>query len=331
MSAVETNNIFVPSLPAFIENPAKGKRVRKTGLHMEPKAISSSETEAVVHAQSETREHTGDGLSFTIDTIVYRWRQRQRWHRAEKSLVLQGKALCRSIVEGGDKDKASKLFDRAFEGKDDVDVATMAALAPFIDSIHHFITSRKAIEKELEKLAKKLPCWKIVENIHGIGPGGYASLIGEAGDLTKYRSVAALWKRMGVAVIGDTRQRKVAGAEEALVHGYSPGRRSVLWNIGNGLIGGMGRGKRPEVGASLDDYEWTDYQKLFVERCRYECAKNPEKLPQKEVDKDGVMLESYPKHVQSRAKRYVEKRFLREMYAAWRNEILGEVPKPWEG
>jgi hypothetical protein len=79
----------------------------------------------------------------------------------------------------------------------------------------------------------------------------------------------------------------------------------------------MGRGKRPAPGADLDQYDWTPYERLFVERCRYECANNPEKMPLATSVKDGELRESYPKHAQARAKRYVEKRFLRELYAKW--------------
>ena len=277
--------------------------------HSQDVSISDDTSHApvVIH-----REDAG-----VIGRIIYLWRMRQRWHRAEKSLILQGKALCRSLVDG-DKDIANKMFDDAVAGKE-IDEATMLALIPFLLSVEHFNAAREEREKELAKLAKKLPAYKWIESVNGIAAGGYASLIGEAGDIRDFKSVAALWKRMGLAVIEGGRQRRVTNADDALVHGYSPSRRSTMWNIGNGLIGGMGRGKRPAPGADLSDYDWTDYQKLFVERCRYECANNPEKMALATVEKDGELRESYPKHAQSRAKRYVEKRFLRDLYAQWKS------------
>lgn len=253
-----------------------------------------------------------------IGKIQYLWRMRQRWHKAEKSLILQGKALCRSIV-GGDKGEASDLFDKAAAGKE-VEESTMLALAPFLMSIEHFSQSRSKYEKELAKLARKLPAYDWVKSIHGLGDGGYASIIGECGDIYNYKSVSALWKRMGLAVFEGIRQRKMSNADDALLHGYNPSRRSVMWNVGNGLIGGMGRGKRPAPGEDISTKDWTDYQKLFVERCRYECTNNPEKMPLATVQKDGEDRESYPKHAQARAKRYVEKRFLRELYSRWGQE-----------
>jgi hypothetical protein len=229
--------------------------------------------------------------------------------------VLQGKALCRSILRTT-KEEGSELFENAVAGKD-VPSHILAALVPYMSSIEHFEKARTGIEKLLAQKAKKLPAYDWIESIHGIAAGGYASLIGECGNISAYKSVSALWKRMGLAVFDGTRQKKMTNAEDALLHGYNPSRRSVMWNIGNGLIGGMGRGKRPAPGADLDQYDWTPYQKLFVERCRYECANNPEKIALATVEKDGELRESYPKHAQARAKRYVEKRFLRELYAKW--------------
>jgi hypothetical protein len=273
-----------------------------------------------VQLKHET-QNTHDAADAILKITVH-WRLRQRWHKAEKSLILQAKALCRALVDGGDKNKGSELFDSVVDNKCE-DLSVVFAVAPFIEAIENFRSKRETIEKDLAKLARKVPGYEFVKGVHGIGDGGYASLIGEAGDISMYRSVAALWKRMGLAVIEGGRQRRVADAEAALVHGYSPSRRSVMWNVGNGLIGGMGRGKRPAPGEDISEKDWTPYQKLFVERCRYECARDPDKMPLKEVEKDDELRESYPKHAQSRAKRYVEKRFLRELYAAWQKELNG--------
>lgn len=325
-----SSGIGADFIPLVVDvGPIKKTRTRKTIVEAHASGRESSDQMGDVQNTPETQ--SGIDVAQTIDKIIYLWRQRQRWHKAEKSLILQGKALCRSIVEGGNKTEASKLFEKAMEMDGGVDLATELALAPFIASIKHFEPPRKSIEKQIEKLAKTLPCWEWAESIKGVGALSYGGIIGEAGDILKYRSVAALWKRMGVAVIGDIRQRKVAGKEEALIHGYSPSRRAVLWNIGNGLIGAMGRGPRPQVGEDITTRDdWTEWQKIFVERCRYECAKNPEKWPLAQVDKDGVMMESYPKHVQSRAKRYVEKRFLRKLYAEWRRAKYGVSGDPDE-
>jgi hypothetical protein len=300
----------------------KTKKIRKTKIGLETSEPVSSETEGGVLPGCDVQPPHDSALDQTISKIVYLWRQRQRWHRAEKTLILQGKALCRALCKG-DKAEGSALFDKAQEGGD-VDIATMAALTPFLASIKHFETPRKDLEKQINKLTKELPAYEWIESIKGIGALSYGGLIGEAGNLTNYPGVSHLWKRMGIAVIGDKRQRRVSDKEEALIHGYSPSRRSHLWNIGNGLIGAMGHGPRPMVGEDITlRSEWTEYQQMFVARCRYECETHPDLFKMATVEKNGETLESYPKHVQARAKRYVEKKFLRDLHARWRKEVLG--------
>src|SRR5262245_15761732 len=102
-----------------------------------------------------------------IEKIVQDWRLRQRWHRAEKSLMLQGKALCRAWA-GGDKDEANKLFDLASSDPTKIDPALAIALEPFLTTIEHFSIRRSAIEKSLRKAVKSLPVWPWVAEIKGL-------------------------------------------------------------------------------------------------------------------------------------------------------------------
>jgi hypothetical protein len=287
-------------------------------------AIGTSDR--VGHVSLETQGGNSDAVAI----IQAQWRMRQRWHKAEKSLVLQSKAICRGFTDG-DKTEANDMFDKtwkAFVGKagiETVNPQAMRALTPFLPAIQRFEQERALIEKSIVKLAKTLPAYEWAMSQRGIDKG-FAWIIGEAGDVGSYKSVSALWKRMGLAVFDGERQRKKTNAEEALLHGYSPSRRSVMWNVGCSLIGAMGRGPRPSPGEDISQREdWSYWQKLFVERCRYECQRDPENMPLKIVEKGDEQRESYTKHTQSRAKRYVEKRFLRKLYAQWRLETLGEV------
>lgn len=128
---------------------------------------------------------------------------------------------------------------------------------------------------------------------------------------------------MGLAVIKGERQRRVGG-ELALEHGYSPQRRSLMWNIENQLIGKMGRGPRPEVGENVETREdLSPYQKLFIRFVREELTKvsgdyNGPEQAREPVEKNGKLLESYGKHAFYRAKRRVGKEFLKHLYLAWR-------------
>lgn len=294
------------------------------GQHtVETQTTRAVDSDNGIHHQCETQ----GGADSVVAQIQYFWRMRQRWHRAEKALILQGKALCRGIV-GGDKKEGSDLFDKAADSGD-VDEATMLALTPFLLSIKHFASARSKYERELCKMTRKVPAHSFILETRGVGELSFAGIVGEAGDIGSYKSVSALWKRMGLAVIDGRRQMKRTNVEEAELHGYNPSRRSLMWNVGGGLIGGMGRGPRPAPGEDISARdEWTYWQKLFVERCRYECAKDPEKIALATVEKNGEKKESYPLIAQARAKRYVEKRFLRKLYAAWRRETLGASGDP---
>lgn len=270
-----------------------------------------------------------------IAEIQALWKMRQRWHRAEKALVLQSKAICRAFLDG-DKDAANKAYEAATEGQaPSEDIAF--ALVPFLSAIERFKDERGAIEKRLKKSARGLPAYAWALATPGFGEASFAAIVGEAGDVGSYKSVSALWKRMGLAVFDGERQRKKANADEAALHGYRPARRSVMWNVGGGLIGGMGHGPRPRLEEDVSGRnDLSDYQKLFIERCRYLAAREPEKYARKPVEKtdkktgEVAEFESYSAHCSAAAKRYVEKRFLRKLYAAWRKETLGVVEDPDE-
>ena len=278
------------------------------------------------HASAETqRIHVSAPL---ISSMIFNWRLRQRWHSAEKSLVLQAKALLRSIHDG-DKDKANAVFDdarapfarkRRPEGFDPFTemVAKVGdhvafALAPFVISIDQIARRREAIEKQIANDARQIPVWPWVETISGFGALTLASVIGESGDVGSYKSVSALWKRFGLAVLHGERQRKVADAALALEHGYSPPRRAVAYLLGQWLI--MAGDRNP-------------YRSVYEVRKAYE-------LPRCEaIAADPNLIKRYsrsgkyaPKaHANNRAARYMVKRVLRELYAAWRAIERGEQP-----
>jgi hypothetical protein len=305
-------------------------------------------------------ENHSSGADAALLHVWSGWRMRTRWHKAEKSLILQGKAFCRGYCDG-DKEKANALFDAAFEayvnaakGKEtpaaDLPLDASIALDPFFVSLKKFRDERERLEKNLSKVARSLPTYDWALAVPGFGAGSFLSIIGEATaveldgrmrTIGDYRTVAGLWKRMGVAIIGGERQRKKSDPDEALLQGYNPARRSSLWNIGNGLIGGMGRGYRALVGEDIEANEsLSHYQKMFVRRCRYLAEREPEKYGRPPTTKTNKKTgevetkESFSASCAASAKRYVEKKFLRDLYARWRFETRGEVVDPetaWMG
>lgn len=249
-------------------------------------------------------------LRFTdplVAEIVQLHRMRRRWMKAKNCLILQGKAFGRAVCDG-DKDAGTAAFDRVAKGKtQDGDETLIFALAPFLAAIARFDEDIKPIEKRLEKLAKKLPIAPWVNTVTGLGFGSVAAIVGEAGDLSAYPSVSGVWKRMGLAVIdGDGRQRKVANAEAALVHGYNPERRSVVWVMADSM-------------AKLQR-TWLDKETGEVRKPAgvYGAILEAEKAKALEKGVSKV-------HAENRGKRHMSKAVLRDMTLAWR-QAVGQVP-----
>lgn len=282
------------------------------------------------HARDETH-HRDAGVANLIAEIRALWRRRQTWHRAEKKLTNQMFAICWSSLGGGTETKvaAGKMLARIEAGTTlPGDIYAEISCVPFIAARPVFRDHRMVIEKTLAKLARGLPAHEWVKGVRGVGDLSFAAIVGEAGAPGEYKSVSALWKRMGLAVIDGERQRRVKG-DAALDHGYAPARRSVMWNIGGGLIGGMGNGPRPGVGEDVSGRDdLTRYQKIFIERLRYEADRDPATHRKEPVAsaKTGELRESFSTHAANRARRYVEKRFLRDLFAEWRRANTAPDP-----
>lgn len=167
--------------------------------------------------------------------------------------------------------------------------ATKLASEPFEDIEKHAV-------KEMDAMARSLPAWaSFGADIRGFGPGSLAVIVGEAGDLSNYSTHSKLWKRLGLAVFDGQRQGQVEKglskedrAAAYIAHGYSPQRRSRIWNIGDSLI----KGNKDGV-----------YRAVYLERKKYELARDPEMRPIK---------------AHRRAQRYMEKRLLKHLWQAWR-------------
>lgn len=271
-------------------------------------------------------------LADVIAEIREQHRQRQDYHSAEKRLTNQIKAIWRRM-SGGHTTRGTQTSPAAGaeEDGDAADTAmTPEAVAPAPSSpavrmaTVHLEEARDALskhrkrhEKRMAELAVLLPVWKAwAVDVRGIGPVGLAQLVGECGDVGSYHTVSGLWKRMGLAVITwcdvcgaraaldgcptcgpasavrHERQRRIKG-DAAFVHGFSAPRRAISWNIGEALVK-QNRGV---------------YRALYLERKVIEAARMPAGT------KKG--------HIHNRARRYMEKRFLRDLYCQWK----GEAPR----
>ena len=261
-------------------------------------------SEAGVHSLAEPHRESDTHLAFTCDVLRELHRQRQDLHRAEKSLTLQIKAKLRRLT-AGDRPEADRIYKSMQNGCDhDLAMQALAVCAPFLTARSVLEQERKATEKQMAKRAKALPVYPWVEGVRGLGALGLAMIVGEAGNLSDYATVSKLWKRLGLAVVNGERQQRKPGAE-ALLHGYSPSRRAVIYALGESLIQAKGA--------------YADLLRARKEREREKAAEEglivapAAKIPagkHAQYRSDG--------HVHNRAKRYMEKRLIRDLWVAWR-------------
>lgn len=255
--------------------------------------------------------------------------------RATTGLTNQAKGICRRYLttshEEWEDEKArakivkaaGELYKRVIAGEGPIGIGSI--VMGFETAKEPFEALRKQYEKAISAAVRDLLIWHdFVAPVKGISEVWFGLIISEAGDIGAYPKHDRLWKRMGLAVIEGERQRKCVDAEKAAKHGYSPVRRSTMWVVGNGLIGGMGNGYRPMSGEDIDAMEGrSPYEKLFMHRLRREAEKDPSaRLPDKP---DGK--ESYTLAAKMKAKRYVEKKFLRDLWVAWRRGDDVDLPK----
>ena len=277
-----------PVDPASKESP-RAKKSRRKAEEIDDHSKYEDHADVVVDLRFS------DPLILEIREL---WRMRRRWMKARNALILQAKAFGRALADG-DKDAGTAIYDKVLAGKSDNNFAIIA-MGPFIDGIHRFDTEMTGIEKTLAKLAKKLPVAPWVEQVRGFGFPSLAAIVGECGDLSRYPSVAGVWKRCGLAVIdGDGRQRRVADVDRAAVHGYSPERRSAIWNVAEPI-------------ARL--------QRTWVDKTTGEIKKPADHYGEiLEAEKaKALAADLKPAHAEARAKRHMTKKLLRDLTVEWR-------------
>lgn len=265
-----------------------------------------------------------DAITAAVQEIVTLHRLRQGMIKAQTKLILQAKSSVRFATQT-DNDFASDEAKAAARKRNDDLYAVVAKnpdhplhanLLPYRQALEPLERQRALYEKAMVRQVKALPVYVWVKSVKGFGDVSFATLVGECGDVGGYKSVSAVWKRLGLAVMSGNRQGapgKDATADDWIAHGYNPKRRSVSYCAREHVIGGMGKW-RPK----FEDDVWanpdlTYYQQVFADRARIEAVKLD--MP---VTQSAKGCDSYKKHVSMRAHRYVEKRLIKHLYIEWR-------------
>lgn len=221
-------------------------------------------------------------------------RRRQDLIEAHKSLVLRIGAIERRMGRGtqpeNESDEAWKQRGAAFD-EADVERAT-AEIRAAAEQLRAFL---RDATRELERAAQQLPAYDaFVKGVCGFGAVGLGMIVGEAGDLAAYANPGKLWKRFGLApVMGRApstwRSKGGLSADDWTAVGYSPKRRSIMFQIGDSLL-----------------KKQSPYRELYLARKTVEAEKAPE----------GTKMLWH-----RRAQRYAEKRLLRDLWRAWRGHL----------
>jgi len=275
---------------------AKLIRKAKASAPQRAKVVPPSEPHAAPAAADGQSERATSPECRAIGTIVELHRRRWDMIRARQRLELQAQATLRRLHDG-DKAAAGKEWARIKKAPETAD----PWLAAYVNAMQPLLAMQTDAEKRLAKAVRTLPIYAWAKAVSGLGDVSLSAIIGEcAHPVGSYRSHSAVWKRMGLAVVDGGRQRRVAG-DAALLHGYSPARRSIMWNIGACLIKAQVRSAKDEDGNKAASTAIGPYGQLYLDRKALEAAR---------VDSAA--------HAHNRAQRYVEKRLLRDMWKAWR-------------
>lgn len=251
---------------------------------------------------SAVDDHVIYSHSPVVEELMEQSRQKRAVIKSRTGLTNQIRAKCYQLADG-DKPEAEAIYgDIGKEGGHMLSSIAALACAPLIEARLILQTQLNMSKRECEKIAKQLDIAPWVDTVRGLGFNSVADIIGETGDLNNYDNPAKVWKRMGLAVMSDgTRQRRVAGLE-AVEHGYVAGRRAVVWVMGDVLIKSNGGQIDKETGEILR--ESGCYKKMYDKRKEYE-------LPRVQESKAPKM------HAHNRAKRYMEKALLKDMWQEW--------------
>lgn len=249
-------------------------------------------------------------LSDLIGLVIEAHRVRRSLLVAEGDMERRIKSKERSFAVARLQHQGVVIARDKFPPVTDTDRLLVAQTYPAFFTARDVLAAQRAeTDKELVKLARQLPIYAWAKEQRGISELSIAAIVGEAGDLGNYSNVGKLWKRMGLAVFDGERQRKHTDAAKAAIHGYSPSRRSQMFVIGDNMIkAGLRNPKDPvtkkPVGETAAISPWGQ---LYLDRRAYEVTRDPEIKP--------IVAHR-------RAKRYMEKRLLREAWRAWRGGPL---------
>lgn len=228
---------------------------------------------------------------------------------AERKAVFARAKSIRLAVEG------DKPFDPLHPG--DQRAESLAAFLPLIpvsaQARSMWDVQRDGVQAEMERLVATLPIYAWTkQHMRGLGEMGLARIIGSAPLIGVYVTPQKLWKRMGVAVIDGQRQQRRSDPDEALMHGYAPGRRAELWSIADRMFMHQWRGDK-EAEGDITGRPIGPYGFVYLQRKRHTLPRIAATEALAFSDRDKWTLARCDKD----ARRVMSKELLRDLWSVW--------------
>ena len=239
-------------------------------------------------------------LSDAIANLAKLHRSRLNFVSAKVKIELQIKAIQRQehARAGCDKPTHAKCPGVYKVETPDITLLRTLALKPLE------IQAQARLKAMLEELPDAAPpgVLAFTDEARGFGRPLLAQVIAEAGDLARYDGPAKLWSRMGLGL---------GPAGETRYEGRSPRRRALMAVVGACFL---------KAGGPYKDLY--DERKVF-EQGKPSCGKTLKNAKGEPIGscKDAKAECCKAGHIHNRTMRYVEKRLLRDLWRAWRNQI----------
>jgi hypothetical protein len=261
----------------------------------------------------------GTSLSDAVEPITRLHRKRrfamklqQKIDRSLESYVRREFTDWRFDMEEKERTKCNTevkaLITAGRKGEGDADLVALVAATD---------TARKPAddiridnENAMKTLARSLPVYNWVKGVRGAADLGLATIIAETGSLSNYPSPAHVWSRLGYApydgAAGSTwkreawRERKLT-KEEWIAHPFSGERYSLFFSLSDSLF--RAQWKSAKKCGTARGQPTGAYGQVYADRYAHTSVTHPEWTPM---------------HHHRDALRVMWKRFLKDLWRAWR-------------
>jgi hypothetical protein len=201
-------------------------------------------------ARGQRADAAQDGSLADVIAALQELQVRRRHHIRTSTRITNaaGALVRRALGWTPDNPDAEKIVRRAkhivaafLAGKNLTDDILLAeALAVDLGVARVQIKISHAVERsivsKMERMGRTFPAYAFAKSVLGFGDLGFAVLVAEAGDLSRYSKVDKLWSRLGLSpyeghALSNWRKKGGLSSEEWDRLGYKPQRRAEIFGV----------------------------------------------------------------------------------------------------